>query len=439
MIPYRGRGRGRGQGRGGRSNNMLPSTEQNIPLIGDWTTITRNSAGKLQQLPAPKPKTNEDIPSSSKTTSFKDIIDKEPPNEVADYYENPVFEDIMYIEEEDISISPNDGWNIKTRYLESRGYPGLDGKSRPLYEMLLLSTESITITHNYHNNNPQSFISFSKCYINKILTPREWGLNPNSEKAIKTAEGKYFFFNYWDYIQAFTLAFYYQNPKNKHSWFFSINPEISGKQIPNWFYAWWNKIGPFGLDILPKDLESLYKEWIEFSPLLSRKTRMVFGQSTCLFFTKFQIPWIWRWTITITRDKQDIPVLRRQFFYKWWNKIPQEELQHRISEIKSEIEKDKIRPLKQKSEEFFMDSLKDYYQKIYPDEDEDQIMVHVLDHMKNQFFKTFKFSQSSDTVSMDTSSRGSANFEDSQPIDGPSPEDFWDAMIHTMKVHKGID
>jgi hypothetical protein len=40
---------------------------------------------------------------------------------------------------------------------------------------------------------------------------------------------------------------------------------------------------------------------------------------------------------------------------------------------------------------------------------------------------------------MDTSSRGSANFEDSQPIDGPSPEDFWDAMIHTMKVHKGID
>ncbi|CAK8565451.1 unnamed protein product [Lathyrus sativus] len=187
MTPYRGRGRG--YGRGGRgSNNMLPQPESNIPLIGDWTTVYKGR--KMQQLPASSAK-KEDIASSSsnKTTSYKEIAVNNPPQEQMDYFENLVTEKIMYIDDEDIKINPNDGWSIKTRYLESRGYPGLHGKSRPNLEILLIVIESVTITHHYQNNNPESFINFSKCHINKILLPREWGLNPNAEKAIRIAEG----------------------------------------------------------------------------------------------------------------------------------------------------------------------------------------------------------------------------------------------------------
>ncbi|MCI63374.1 hypothetical protein A2U01_0084631, partial [Trifolium medium] len=36
-TPYRGKGQGH-PGRGGRGNNRLPYQENDIPLIGDWTT-----------------------------------------------------------------------------------------------------------------------------------------------------------------------------------------------------------------------------------------------------------------------------------------------------------------------------------------------------------------------------------------------------------------
>ena len=75
-------------------------------------------------------------------------------------------------------------------------------------------------------------------------------MNPNSPKAIKDKDNQIIWFNYWDYIQAFSQVFYYQNQKAKHSWFFSINPDILSKPIPNWFYEWWSKFGPT-IDILP--------------------------------------------------------------------------------------------------------------------------------------------------------------------------------------------
>ncbi|CAJ2643632.1 unnamed protein product [Trifolium pratense] len=123
-TPYRGRGRGRNSGRGGRGNNMLPYQESNIPLIGDWTSV-----GKPRQLPAPPKK--EDQPSSSsnsnKIISYKEVMVNEPQEQNLEYFENPVTEKIIYIDDEDLSLTHNDGWSIKTRYLESRGYAGLYG------------------------------------------------------------------------------------------------------------------------------------------------------------------------------------------------------------------------------------------------------------------------------------------------------------------------
>jgi hypothetical protein len=436
-TPYRGRGRGFGRGGRGRgSNNMLPQ-ESNIPLIGDWTTV-----GKLKQLPAPpkKEEKSSSSSSSSKIISYKDMAINESQEQAFEYFENPITEKIMYIDEEDLSLTHNDGWSIKTRYLESRGYAGLYGKSRPNLEILLTVTESVTISHYYQNNNPESFINFSKCHINKILLPREWGLNPNGEKAIKIAENKYIYFNYWDYIQAFTQAFYYQNPKNKHSWFFSINPEVVEKPIPNWFFEWWIKFGP-SLEILPKEVMDLYTPWCDNSPLISKvaSTRLITGQCPCFFFTKFQIPWIWRWTITISKDKFNIPILERNFFYKWWTKMSTEDIQIIVSKIKMVISEDKNTGKKSQNHQYSMADLKDYFQRKYPKESEEEIMVRILDHMKNQFFNTFPSTMAKGD-NMSTSSQGSLGLAgESQPDEEPTQEDFWDAMIHSIvnKKDKG--
>ncbi|MCI18583.1 hypothetical protein A2U01_0039737 [Trifolium medium] len=83
-------------------------------------------------------------------------------------------------------------------------------------------------------------------------------------------------------------------------------------------------------------------------------------------------------------------------------------------------------------------ALKEYFQKKYPNEAEDQIMVRILDHMKNQFFSTFPTKNKEETMS--TSSQGSMTsnmFEglagESQPEDNePYLEDYWDAMAQAM-------
>lgn len=85
------------------------------------------------------------------------------------------------------------------------------------------------------------------------------------------------------------------------------------------------------LETLPKELNDLYIPWCENSPLVFKiSLNLITGQCPFLFFTKFQIPWIWRWTITISNDKINIPTLERNCFYKWWNKMSLEDIQDKI-------------------------------------------------------------------------------------------------------------
>ena len=269
-------------------------------------------------------------------------------------------------------------------------------------EVLLKVTESVTITHNYNNGNLESFISFSKCHINKILTPREWGLNPNAEKAIKISDGKYIYYNYWDYVEAFTKSFYYQNPKNKHSWFFTINPGILDNPLPNWVYNWWAKIGP-SLEILPKPIMDLYTPWSDTSPLISsRSENLICGQCPFFFFAKFQLPWIWRWTVSVETDnKLNIPYLRRNFFYKWWNKMGMEDIEKIILNIQNTISEQKLLGSNgPETEQGSIVKLRDHLKRKYPLETDEQIMVRILDHMKNQLCSTFHTQQVRDDVSM---------------------------------------
>ncbi|CAK8571367.1 unnamed protein product [Lathyrus sativus] len=89
-----------------------------------------------------------------------------------------------------------------------------------------------------------------------------------------------------------------------------------------------------------------------------------------------------------------------------------------------------------------MENLKNFFQRKYPNESEDKIMIRILDHMKRKFFSTFptKASKDEDSSMKTSSSMGSM---DSNNFDGlagegqadeATAEDFWDAMIQCMKV-----
>jgi hypothetical protein len=434
-TPYRGRG-GRGQyGRGYQgSNNMLPQAQAdpNIPVIGNWSLVQYNRGRpNTSNIKKEKEEASSSTSAKSKNISYKQITLEESSQE---YLENPIVETIMYIDDEDLSLNNSDGWSIKDRYLDTRCYPGMAGKSRPHLEMLLIGSGSVTITHNHHNGNTKDFISFSKCHINKILLPKDWGINPNNEKAIIDSQNNPINFNYWDYVNAFTQMFYYQNPKNKHSWFFSINPEVVEKSIPNWFFSWWQKFGP-SLEILPEEIQNLYTAWCNTSPLIEKvaSSKLITGQCPCLFFCKFQIPWIWRWNITISKDRFNVPILQRNFFYKFWTNMSSDDLKIMVEKIKASISIDKAKSIKNSNtQNFSMNEVKTYFQRKYPQETNDQIKVRVLDFMKDQFFCSFP------EDNMSISSKGSKEVdEDEEVLAGesqpdPTMEDIWDSMIEIV-------
>ncbi|CAK8575109.1 unnamed protein product [Lathyrus sativus] len=120
-----------------------------------------------------------------------------------------------------------------------------------------------------------------------------------------------------------------------------------------------------------------------------------------------------------------------------------EDVQNKIKLIQEAIVEDQNNKVKeQSSQQISMENLKNFFQRKYPNESEDEIMVRILDHMKNQFFSTFstKASKDEDSSMKTSSSMGSIDSHNFVGLaregqaDEPTAEDFWDAMIQSMKV-----
>jgi hypothetical protein len=158
-----------------------------------------------------------------------------------------------------------------------------------------------------------------------------------------------------------------------------------------------------------------------------------------LFFIKFQIPWIWRWSLIVARDRLNIPVLQRIFFYKWWSKMNTEDVQTLIKNVENTIKEDQINKDKeQSSQPNPLAQMKSYFQRKYPNETENQIMLRTMEYMKQQFCSTFSTTQIPKDDTMSTSSQGSFKSNlagESQPDYELNPEDIEDifeTMIQTV-------
>ena len=112
-----------------------------------------------------------------------------------------------------------------------------------------------------------------------------------------------------------------------------------------------------------------------------------------------------------------------------------------VANIKIVTNTDKShKPKVQELQNLSMADLKEYFQKKYPNESEEEIMVRVLDYMKNQFFSTLptQASKDEDESMKTTSSQGSMDSNtfnclavESQ-TEEPNPENFWDALIGSI-------
>ncbi|KAG5571101.1 hypothetical protein H5410_060867, partial [Solanum commersonii] len=165
------------------------------------------------------------------------------------------------------SIAKEDNDNIKSyeKYLINDLYfPGKSYKTRSYYEIILISIGSVKFQYFLDYNTSENTYNFSKMIIKQIISVEDWGISTVKERQI-SLNIIAMSFTHWDYIQAFDKVLYYNNDRQKHTWFIKVCANIFAGSIPNWFLNWWPYHGPT-IKILPDSYLKLYKEWVKVSP-----------------------------------------------------------------------------------------------------------------------------------------------------------------------------
>lgn len=159
------------------------------------------------------------------------------PNPENTFNPTPLIEETILIIEKHDEQWLRDPWEIKRRYFTTLAFLPHFDQYYYVYEQILIDTASIEFTHtlmeSLQTNSP---FRFSKAIIRNIMSISAWGIHPPTTRqlSIKSREQK---FGYWDYIDTFSKAFYYQNLVNNHLWFFKICQDILKSSIPNWFLS----------------------------------------------------------------------------------------------------------------------------------------------------------------------------------------------------------
>ena len=217
----------------------------------------------------------------------------------------------IVIENKYASLKPDEVAGLYTRYLGiSHHYP----KEFYYYTQILVQTGSIVLDS---TNRTGGEWAFSKIIIKKVISPDDWPGDLFVPREMKNVIPKNF--NYFDYMQAWESALYYNNRQRKFSWFLQFQLDEPRKPFPNWFFSWFQDWGLYPI-ILPIKVEKVFKEFVKTNPSMLMPR---------LFFTAFyQVPWIVRWEFAIVsragerfgENLRIIPWLGRKVLAKWWNK-----------------------------------------------------------------------------------------------------------------------
>ncbi|KAI5669257.1 hypothetical protein M9H77_19110 [Catharanthus roseus] len=181
-------------------------------------------------------------------------------------------------------------------------------KTQTYYELIVVDSNSVEITHTPDRNNPQK-IAYSKCTIKKIIKSTEWASiwSTRSFSVPFKPQG----YTYQDYRMAWYRTFF-KRPFD-HSWFFIFHQNCS-KDFPIWFYEWWFYFGSL-LDILPPIPMLGFQTWMKKMP----GPKYVIPVS---FFAELQVLWIFCWSYKLDKIHSSIPdfplCLIREFKIKWW-------------------------------------------------------------------------------------------------------------------------
>ena len=365
-------------------------------------------------------------------------------------------ETVLWIEPSDEQWM-TDPWEIKRRYLTTQQSPPHFDQYRYIYEQILVETGAVEIKHTLHDaNKTASPIQFSKMVIRNIMPIATWGIHPHTTRDIdlRNKQTKY---SYWDYIDAFTQVFYYQNPIKNHSWFIRITSDVLKTDVPSWFLVWWDKFG-LSLDILPESVRTEFDEWhVAYSraySYLNKNRELSIRKAIVHFSIRFSIPWIWKWDFACDYQNK-IPRLKRIYFIKWWDKMDLKDLIPKIQQHTKacwdSVKQPALSPAPSSPvTNPFVQMQKELKQK-FPNLSDNELILKSMDYLKEQFLQSVN---PEDDTSMRSGTSHTQSESEADPADhvlaGESQSedeaevtlgDFWDsftaAIADKMAQDKG--
>ncbi|KAK6145321.1 hypothetical protein DH2020_022141 [Rehmannia glutinosa] len=238
---------------------------------------------------------------------------------------------------------------ITSFYLKNFVDPNYFPKDFLYYQEILRITGSVIFDSTTRSGGEWAY---SKAFINKVITPEQWDGDLYRFKDIspetKNSHLKRFYFNYFDYIQAWDMAFCYENRQKKH-WFIQFK-EQQVLNFSNWFIVWFSNWGLYPI-ILPNKIRIIFEDFVKTNPSLKNPGLM--------FIVLYQVPWIVKWDVVISyRSLQklglnfdNIPYIGRRILTKWWDKY--EFFKESVFSIKGiiDLEPPKITPPPQKKKD----------------------------------------------------------------------------------------
>nr|KYP37800.1 polyprotein [Cajanus cajan] len=185
-------------------------------------------------------------------------------------------------------------------------------KTRKFYEFILVDTDSVAIKH-YKDPKDPSNVTHTTFQILKVLTPSQFGQNPSTTQKFSMLFDP-IGYNYWDYIDAWSKTFWYQNKTNRHSWLIYFKRNFQYK-FPSWFLQWWDFFGPIE-EILPSPADEGFKI---FKSMYDNQSTWI--PADLQFFSSFSLSWIHSWQYKFGKAQHPLqpPPLQRNSYVKWWN------------------------------------------------------------------------------------------------------------------------
>ena len=182
-------------------------------------------------------------------------------------------------------------------------------KTLSFYSNILSQTKSIIIKPIFCQTFVPKKIIYHSVHFCKIISEKDWGGHPSS---VRTLNGFKVPFNYYDYVDAWSIFFLYQTANMDHSWFINFDKEFVGGILPLWFSKWWSRFG-----LIPDVLPLCLIESFELFKTCFKVDAYGFKFPHILHFVKqYRLPWNLKWQYVIVDDN-----LGRHWYVKWWDKF----------------------------------------------------------------------------------------------------------------------